>query len=233
MAGKIMIVEDDRAIAQSLSRLLAREEYYIVAKSTAEEGIAQIREDPSFDLALLDVTLPGRDGFFCCREIRQLGWRGPVIMLTGRSLSIEKVAGLEAGADDYLTKPFDPAELLARIRAHLRRTRDYNAPDDQQDQIAVDADLIVDLRIRDAVVQGAPVHLTDREFELLLLLARSLGTAQDKIWLFQQIWGCSPEMGIKALAVYIRRLRQKIEVNADEPRYIQTVRGFGYRLGGE
>jgi DNA-binding response OmpR family regulator len=233
MAGKILIVEDDRAIAQSLTRLLAREEYYIVAKSTAEEGIDLIREDPSFDLALLDVTLPGRDGFYCCRELRSLGWRGAVIMLTGRSLSIEKVTGLESGADDYLTKPFDPAELLARLRAHLRRTRDYNTSGDQIDQITVDDDLTVDSRIRDAVVRGEPAHLTDREFELLLLLARSLGTALDKGWLFQQIWGCSPEMGIKALAVYVRRLRQKIEVDADNPKYVQTVRGFGYRLGGD
>ena len=233
MAGKILIVEDDRAIAQSLTRLLAREEYYVVAQGTAEEGIEQMREDPTFDLALLDVTLPGRDGFYCCRELRALGWRGAVIMLTGRSLSIEKVSGLESGADDYLTKPFDPGELLARIRAHLRRTRDYDAPGRQIDQIAVGEDLVVDLRIHDAVVRGAPAHLTDREFELLLLLARGVGTALDKSWLFQQIWGCSPEMGIKALAVYVRRLRQKIEEDPNAPKYIQTVRGFGYRLGAE
>lgn len=233
MSGKILIVEDDPAIVQSLMRLLAREGYFVAARPSGEEAVALLRDDPAYDLALLDVGLPGASGFECCRQLREQGWRRPILMLTGRSASADRVAGLNFGADDYIAKPFHPDEILARVRAHLRRTRDYDAPAMQTTHIAVGPDLALDLRIRDAVVNGKPVHLTDREYELLLLLARHLGTALDKTWLFQQVWGNAPEMSFKALAVYIRRLRQKIEVDENNPRYIQTVRGFGYKLGGE
>jgi len=170
------------------------------------------------------------DGFACCRALREQGWRRPVLMLTGRSTGADKIAGLASGADDYITKPFDPGELLARIAAHLRRTREYGAPEEEARGIALGPGLTLDLRTRDALVRGEPARLTDREYEVLLLLARQKGTALDKRWLFQQVWGNAPEEGIKALAVYIRRLRQKIEVDEDHPRYIQTVRGFGYKL---
>lgn len=223
-------MEDDRAITQSLMRLLSREGYFIRAVPSGEEGVAHLREDSSYDLALLDVALPGMDGFACCRALRDQGWRGPILMLTGRGGGADKITGLAAGADDYITKPFDPGELLARIQAHLRRTREYAVPEEEAREIALGPDLVLDLRIRDAIVSGEPAHLTDREYEVLLLLARHRGTALDKIWLFQQVWGNAPEEGIKALAVYIRRLRQKIEQDENNPRYIQTVRGFGYKL---
>ena len=230
MPAKILVVEDDRAISSSIARLLARDGYYVASRESAEDAMSLLAHDPQFDLALLDVNLPGRDGFTCCRMLRQSGWRRPVIMLTGRSGSADKVTGLEVGADDYITKPFDPQELLARIRAHIRRSRDYNVPDDQADEIRIGPDLVLDLRTRDAIVNGRPAKLTDREYEVLYLLARNAGRALDKTWLFQEIWGCTPEEGLKALAVYIRRVRQKIERDENDPQYIQTVRGFGYKL---
>lgn len=230
MAGKILIVEDDRAITQSLMRLLARDDYYVYVTHSAEEASEHLMGDVRYDLALLDVTLPGRDGFSLCRQLREQGQRLPVLMLTGRTTSNEKVIGLQSGADDYITKPFDPAELLARISSHLRRVRDYNAPTTTLEAIEIGPDLVLDLRIRDARVDGAPVKLTDREYELLLVLARHKDTALDKLWIFQEIWGCAPEMGLKALAVYIRRLRQKIERDEANPKYVQTVRGYGYKL---
>ena len=226
-------MEDDRAIVQSLMRLLSRAGYYVQARATGEEAAAHLAEDPSYDLALLDVALPGMDGFACCRALRAQGWRGPVLMLTGRSGGADKVAGLGAGADDYITKPFDPSELLARIDAHLRRAREYATPAEEAAAIALGPDAVLDLRARDAMVRGARAHLTDREYEVLLLLARRRGTALDKTWLFQQVWGNAPEEGIKALAVYIRRLRRKIEADEDHPTCILTVRGFGYKLAGE
>ncbi len=143
MAGKVLIVEDDRAIAGSLTRLLAREGYYVAAERTAEDACAHLLADPSYDLALLDVMLPGADGFACCRQLRAQGWRHPVIMLTGRGAAAYKVAGLEAGADDYVTKPFDPAELLARIQAQLRRARDYTLPDGQSDTVTLAPGLVL------------------------------------------------------------------------------------------
>lgn len=211
-------------------RLLSRDGYFVHAVSSGEDAAAHLREDPSYDLVLLDVALPGMDGFACCRVLREMGWRQPILMLTGRGGGTDKITGLTAGADDYITKPFDPGELLARIGAHLRRTREYTVPEEEAREIALGPNLTLDLRTRDAVAQGEPAHLTDREYEVLLLLARHRGTALDKTWLFQQVWGNAPEEGIKALAVYIRRLRQKIEEDEDNPRYIQTVRGFGYKL---
>lgn len=230
MAGRLLVVEDDPAISRSLMRLLARDEYYVETRESAEKAIERIAEDPSFDLALLDVALPGRDGFYCCRRLREMGWRKPVIMLTGRGHSQDKVSGLECGADDYVTKPFDPAELLARVRAHLRRSRDYNVTDGDGNTIVIGPDLSVDLKRRDAIVDGKPAGLTDREYELLELMARNLDAALDKSWLFEEIWGCTPDQGMKALAVYVRRLRQKIEADENNPRYLMTVRGFGYKL---
>ena len=230
MAGKILIVEDDPAIARALSRLLARAGYFTQAAATGEEAVSHLRQTPNFDLALLDVALPGMDGIACCRQIREEGWRQPILMLTGRSAALDKVGGLAAGADDYITKPFDPAELLARIAAHLRRSREYDLPGEEDQEIALGPHLFLDLKSRDAIVHGERAHLTDREYEVLLLLARQPGTALDKTWLFQQVWGNAPEEGIKALAVYVRRLRRKIEDDEAAPRYIQTVRGFGYKI---
>ena len=228
-----MIVEDDRAIVQSLMRLLARDGYYLHAVLTGEDAVSHLHEDPSYDLVLLDVALPGMDGFTCCRSLRQQGWRKPVLMLTGRSGGADKIAGLNVGADDYITKPFDPNELLARVQAHLRRSREYAVPIEEATVLPLGPLRLLDLRSRDAVVEGQPAHLTDREYEVLLLLARQRGTALDKTWLFQQVWGNAPEEGIKALAVYIRRLRRKIEADEDNPTCILTVRGFGYKLAGE
>ena len=225
-----MIVEDDRAIVQSLLRLLSRDGYFVQAVTSGEEAVAHLGQDPAYDLALMDVALPGMDGFACCRALRAQGWRGAVLMLTGRGAGQDKIAGLSSGADDYVTKPFDPGELLARISAHLRRLREYDAPEEEAAAIVLGPELTLDLRVRDAIVGGAPAHLTDREYEVLLLLARQHGTALDKRWLFQQVWGNAPAEGIKALAVYVRRLRQKIEADENAPRYIQTVRGFGYKL---
>ncbi len=218
---------------QSLLRLLARDGYYVHAEGTGEDAVAHLREDPTYDLVLLDVALPGMDGFACCRALRLAGWRSPILMLTGRSSGLDTVSGLHAGADDYVTKPFDPNALLARIQAHLRRSREYGVPAEEADALPLGTGRVLDLRSRDAVVEGNPAHLTDREYEVLFLLARQRGTALDKTWLFQQVWGNAPEEGIKALAVYIRRLRRKIEADEDHPVCILTVRGFGYKLAGE
>ena len=232
MAGKILIVEDDRAISQSLARLLGREGYFVESRRSAEEARAHLAEDDAYDLALMDVTLPGEDGFACCRALRAQGWRRPIIMLTGRGSAPYRVMGLDAGADDYVVKPFDPAELLARIQAQLRRTREYDAPSGDAETVLLGPGLVLHWRSREVRRGGEIVPLTDREFELLSLLARQRGTALDKLWLYQQIWGGASELGIKVLAVYVRRLRRKIEADMDNPQILQTVRGFGYKLAG-
>lgn len=232
MAGRILIIEDDRAISQSLARLLGREGFFVESRRSAEEALAHLAEDTGYDLALMDVTLPGEDGFACCRALRARGWRSPIIMLTGRSPSPYRVMGLDAGADDYVIKPFDPAELLARIQAHLRRTREYDAPSEGAEMVTLGPGLILHWRSREVRRAGELIPLTDREFELLSLLARQQGTALDKLWLYQQIWGGASEESMKVLAVYVRRLRRKIELDMDNPQILQTVRGFGYKLAG-
>jgi DNA-binding response OmpR family regulator len=173
--------------------------------------------------------LPGQDGFACCRRLREVGWRNPIIFLTGRANAVFKVAGLDSGADDYLIKPVDPTELLARIRAHMRRVHDYNRTE-AGNVIALGGGLVLDTYAREARRGETKVSLTEREFELLMLLARSPGKAQERTWLFQQLWGCSPTEDMNALAVYVRRVREKIEVDANRPRLLQTVRGYGYKL---
>lgn len=233
MAGKILIVEDDRAISHSLARLLGREGYYVTTWRSAEEALVHLREDATYDLALLDVMLPGQDGFACCRRMRDQGWRGSIIMLTGRDGSPYKVTGLSAGADDYIVKPFEPNELLARITAQLRRTREYDAPSQESDTVILGPGLVLHWPSHQVRRDDVPVPLTEREYELLALLARHPGTALDKTWLYQQIWGGASEDSIKVLAVYVRRLRRKIEVDVDDPQIIQTVRGFGYKLSAE
>ncbi len=230
MAGKILIVEDDRAIAQSLTRLLSREGYYVSHERTAEEAIHHLEQNPAYDLALLDVMLPVMDGFECCRVLRTQGWRAPIIMLTGRSAAAYRVSGLNAGADDYVVKPFDPAELLARVRAQMRRARDYNSLSGFSQEVVLGHSLVLNTASHDVRREGVVIHLTEREFELLALLARQPGVAQEKLWLFQQIWGGASELGIKVLAVYMRRLRRKIEPDLDNPQILLTVRGYGYKL---
>jgi DNA-binding response OmpR family regulator len=155
--------------------------------------------------------------------------RLPIIMLTGRDAVADKVVGLEVGADDYVTKPFDPPELLARVRAQLRRAQEYNEAAAGSDKIVV-GHLVVDPGVRDAFFYDRPARLTQKEFELLHLLARHQGRALARDWLFEQVWGYDAELGVKTLAVYIRRLRCKIENDPDNPRYLLTVRGFGYKL---
>jgi DNA-binding response OmpR family regulator len=227
MNAKILLVDDDRAILRSLERLLGAQGYHVTSTVSAEEAWLILNGEP-IDLMILDLSLPGQDGLTFCRRVRSR-WQFPVLMVTARGESGDKVVGLELGADDYLVKPFEPRELLARVRAQLRRAGEYNAAEARPNVISLGS-LVIDADRRDAFVQGRPAGLTDREFELLHLLARNRDKAMNKDYLFETIWGYDAELATKALAVYVRRLRQKIEADADNPRHLLTVRGFGYKL---
>lgn len=226
MAARILIVDDDRAILGSLQRLLQREGYQVCSATTAEEAITLL-EAESVDLALLDLALPGQDGLSLCRQIRG-EWRFPVIMLTGRGSTVDKIVGLEMGADDYVTKPFDPGELLARVRAQLRRSRDYaEAAENAPIQVG---GLQVDPARRLVTIDGRALTLTEREFELLHTLARNRGRPLHRNQLFETVWGYDSDLAGNLLAVYMRRLRRKIERDPEAPEYLHTVRGYGYKL---
>jgi DNA-binding response OmpR family regulator len=194
---------------------------------SAEEAWLVLTSEP-IDLLILDLSLPGQDGLTFCRRVRAR-WQFPILMVTARGESADKVVGLELGADDYLVKPFEPRELLARVRAQLRRAGEYNAGEARPNQILL-GQLTIDVDRRDAFIDGRPAGLTDREFELLHLLARHRDKAMNKDYLFETVWGYDADLATKALAVYVRRLRQKIELDPDHPRYLLTIRGFGYKL---
>jgi DNA-binding response OmpR family regulator len=221
-SGTVVVVEDDPHIADLVDLYLRREGFRVLLAGDGEKGLEIFRqEDPS--IVILDVGLPGpRDGFDVCRDIRA-GSSVPVLFLTARDDEVDRILGLELGADDYLVKPFSPRELVARVRAILRRTREGPAP---QDVIAL-GDLEVDLRRREARHSGDVVALTTREFELLAFLANNVGLALTRQQLLDGVWGSDWYGDERTVDVHVAQLRKKL--GSDLP--LATVWGVGYRFG--
>jgi len=218
---RILIVEDDRALARVLSDNLSFSGFDVDWVDDGAEVLNKVRAT-SPDLVLLDVMLPGRDGFNLCGLIRQ-GGRTPVIMLTARDQKIDKLKGLELGADDYITKPFDFEELQARIRAVLRRARRSAT------RITV-GDAVIDFVAFTATRGGLDLRLSRREFDLLGYLAEREGRIVQRDELLREIWGFPDEPATRAVDYAIRRLRRKLEADPHNPRHIHTVHGNGYSL---
>lgn len=227
MTASILLVDDDRFILAHLDRILQEQGCHCVQAATAVDAWAAL-DAGSFDLLILDIGLPDVDGLTLCRKIR-VRHTMPIIMLTARGAIGDKVVGLELGADDYLTKPFDPAELVSRVRAHIRRRTEYGGADPSQASVTV-GDLTIDPERREVRRGKAHIDLTPTEFALLLALARRHDRAVARDWLFEHVWGWESEPSGQTLAVAIRRLRCKIEPDPGRPTYIQTVRGYGYKL---
>jgi DNA-binding response OmpR family regulator len=207
--------------------LLRQEGYEVRAASTAQDAIVAVHQSPP-DLVLLDIGLPDLNGVEACRRLRQ-EWSGPIIMLTGRRQDTDKVIGLDAGADDYVVKPFVTNELLARIRAALRRSHLPAMTASEGGEIEVGR-IRLDPGARKVRVAGQAVEMSAREFDLLLLLAERAGQAVTRQTILDRIWGADFIGDLGALDVYIRALRKKVEPDADQPTYIRTLRGVGYRL---
>jgi len=227
----ILLVEDEADLASSLKYNLEKEGgYRVTLASTGETGLALARQK-AFDLILLDVMLPGMDGLEVCRAVRALpdGTRVPVIMLTARVDEADKLVGLAVGADDYMTKPFSMKEVLARVRAHLRRA---GAADDPAVRVWRGVDLQVDFEGHVVVADGNEVTLTRMEFSLLATLIRVRGRVLTRDQLLEKVWGYEDYSGSRTVDVHIRRLRRKLGRGG---RHIQTVFGVGYRFreGGE
>jgi DNA-binding response OmpR family regulator len=214
-------------MTDSLGFLLQQEGYEVAVAATGAEAIESTRTG-SPDLVLLDVGLPDLNGVEVCRRLRAF-WHGPMIVLTARRQEADKVIGLDAGADDYVTKPFSSSELLARVRAGLRRAQHAGTGPAALGEIVV-SDLHINRDSRTVTMAGLPVHLSARELDLLILLAERVGMALPRRFLFDSIWGPHFFGDERALDVYIRALRKKIEPDPDHPTYILTVRGVGYRL---
>lgn len=225
---RILVVDDDAFLRENLKRLLEQYQYEVVGVGAGAEALRNLAETP-FHLVILDLGLPDVDGFDLCRRIRQK-WLTPILMLTARTDSTDKIVGLEVGADDYLTKPFEPKELLARVRALLRRVYEYPAHEANTDGAREFGELVIDFSRRQVSVRGQPVSLTRREFDLLAYLAQNAHRVIPREQLFEQVWGYSIEFSSNTLDVYIYRLRKKIEKDPNNPEYLHTHRHFGYEF---
>jgi DNA-binding response OmpR family regulator len=226
----ILLIEDDPAVAHSLRDGLQREGYAVTWKALGAEGVSYAR-DHAPHLVILDVRLPDGSGFDFCRHMRQLGLRQPILMLTVRADEMDKVLGLEMGADDYVTKPYGLRELLSRVRALLRRAYgEYASPNGD---LLYAGDLLID-RGRGQVRRGdEPVNLTPTEFRLLVFLAQHPAQALSRAQIIDAVWGYAADVeSERAVNVHIRRLREKVELDPSRPALILTVPGIGYRLVG-
>jgi two-component system response regulator MtrA len=227
---KILVIEDDPAIGQSLLDGFRTHGFEPHLCSTGASGVEYAKGNPPH-LIVLDIRLPDGSGFDFCRQMRQQGIKQPIIMLTAQHEEMDKVLGLEMGADDYVTKPFSLRELISRVRAQLRRTYgDYASADS-------DSVLVHDLTLEQATGQvrrgDQVINLTPIEFRLLTYLARHRGQALSRAQIVEAVWGYAPDLeSEKSVNVHIRRLREKIELKPEEPAIILTVPGIGYRLVG-
>jgi len=237
---KILIVEDEPALVDTLEYSLSRQGYEIFIATDGVKALEMARQTQP-DLVVLDVMLPQLDGYEVCRILRQES-SAPIIMLTARADEVDKVVGLEVGADDYLTKPFSMRELIARIKALLRRVRlmreEMSVTNTDSNQIAplserfvFDA-LIIDLSRREVTFNGTVFHLKPKEFDLLVFLARNRGIVLSRDLILERVWGWDYDGGSRTVDVHVRWLREKIETEPANPTRIVTVRGIGYRFEG-
>jgi len=224
---RIMVVDDDPPSVKMISFLL-REEGYDVTSADNGQTALEIIEREAPDLVILDVMMPHLDGFEVCRRIRQR-MDVPIIFLSAKGETVDKVAGLQLGADDYLAKPFEPAELLARVKAVMRRAEVF-AAEDTHSHLEVGQVTLDPVNNRVSFANGRMVELTPIEFRLLHCLMRNAGRILSHDLPMNAVWGYDYEGYSNQIAVYMRRLRMKIEENPDSPKYLTTVRGLGYRF---
>lgn len=225
---KILVVEDEKSISDIIKYNLEKEGFTVLTAYDGEEAVnKQATSDP--DLVLLDVMLPKLDGFSVCKKIREKS-TVPIIMLTAKEEEVDKVLGLELGADDYMTKPFGMRELLARIKANIRRATLTLGPDIDKAESKVKefGNLTIDLNRYEIRKNGEPLELTLREFELLRYLAEHENKVFSREQLLEEVWGYEYYGDIRTVDVTVRRLREKLEDNSSNPRYIMTKRGIGY-----
>jgi two-component system alkaline phosphatase synthesis response regulator PhoP len=227
-ARRILLVEDEPSLVLTLTDRLLSEGYQVETAGDGEEGLSKALEG-SFDLILLDVMLPRRDGFEVCRELRSRGIQVPVVMLTARGQVVDRVVGLKLGADDYITKPFEMIELLARIEALFRRAR---TPTSNQTGTYSFADVRVDFRRAEVFKGGEPVPLSALEFKLLAYFIQNRGALLTRDELLDKVWGYDAMPTTRTVDVHVASLRQKLERNPSRPELILTVHRRGYRFAG-
>ncbi|MED4697644.1 VanR-ABDEGLN family response regulator transcription factor [Lysinibacillus capsici] len=228
MQLNILVVDDEKEIADLIELYLKNENYHVFKFYTAQEALACI-EHEKVDLAVLDIMIPDIDGFTILRKIRET-LNFPVIMLTAKEEEIDKINGFSLGADDYITKPFRPLELVARVKAQIRRFTLYNLSSKQQEDIIDFAGLVINKNTRQVFLNERPISLTPTEFAILWYLCANRGTVISSEQLFQEIWGEKYFSSNNTVMVHIRHLREKMKDAAENPKYIKTVWGVGYTI---
>lgn len=224
---RLLLIEDEPGLVLTLRDRLTREGYAVETSTDGESGLERASRE-AFDLVLLDVMLPRMNGFDVLRELRKRGTETPVIMVTAKGQVVDKVVGLKLGADDYVTKPFEMVELLARIEAKLRRAPAVSHPSEgyQFD------DVRVDFRRAEVTKEGAPLELSAREFQLLKYFIEHRGATLTREELLNEVWGYNSMPSTRTVDVHVAWLRQKIEPNPRHPQYILTIHGMGYKFAG-
>jgi DNA-binding response OmpR family regulator len=224
---KILIIEDEESIRTVLEDDFRLENYEVIVASDGREGLAKAA-NPDIDLIILDIMLPGINGFDVCKKLRNQGISTPIIMLTAKGQEIDRVVGLEIGADDYVTKPFSPRELQARVKAVLRRME--AEPDDRSENMYRSGGLEVNFRQYECRMNGKVVSLTTHEFELLKYLIRNRGQVISRDELLNEIWGKDVFVTPHTVDTHMANLRKKIENDPSRPRFIISIRGVGYKF---
>jgi len=227
---KVLVVEDEATLVAALRFNLEREGYQVLAAADGEEGLRLARQERPH-LVILDLMLPGMDGFEVCRALRRTS-AVPILILTARADEVDKVVGLELGADDYMTKPFSMRELIARVRAMLRRAEMASLPRAEEGAPIRVGDITLDVARRQALRAGRPLPLKPKEFDLLLFFLTHPGKVLTREQLLDQVWGYDFPGGTRTVDVHIHWLREKIEEDPSRPLRLQTVRGIGYRFEG-
>lgn len=230
MAANILIVDDEQAIADLVEVYLKNENYNVFKFYSGKDALNCI-ENERLDLAILDVMLPDMDGFLICRQIREKH-NFPVIMLTAKEEEIDKITGLTLGADDYITKPFRPLELIARVKAQLRRFTKYNSSEpNQEEHLIAFSGLVLDMKTHECTLNEKSLSLTPTEFSILWVLCSNRGRVVSSEELFHEVWGDKYFTNSNnTVMVHIRHLREKMHDSAEHPQYIKTVWGVGYKI---
>jgi two-component system response regulator VanR len=224
-----MVVDDEREIADLVELYLQNENYTVYKYYSAREALACINET-ELDLALLDVMLPDGNGFSICQKIRE-NHHYPIIMLTAKEEETDKITGLTLGADDYITKPFRPLELVARVKAQLRRYKKYNAAPAADDAVIVHSGLVINVNTHECLLNEKPLSLTPTEFSILRILCEQKGNVVSSEQLFHAIWGDEYfNKSNNTITVHIRHLREKMNDSVENPKYIKTIWGVGYKI---
>ncbi len=226
---KILVCDDEKEIVDAIEIYLEQEDYTVIKAYDGEDALEKLRENTDVQLAIIDIMMPRLDGIHTCKKIRENN-SIPIIFLTAKSEDADKILGLNIGADDYVTKPFNPLELVARVKSNLRRYRELGSVAGEEVNVVRVGGLVINDENKEVTVDGESVKLTPIEYNILLLLCKNAGKVYSIDQIYAKIWGEEPLGADNTVAVHVRHIREKIEINPKEPKYLKVVWGVGYKV---